>query len=212
MGFVGGGPEKNYVRDGLPASKAELAELTDQLFRTAYELDDEYAFSVGQMVFNDVTLPRAEHFTRDMIERHLRSHDVRFLRDDDGDFRVDFDLQDSAAPVIVWLCATGPEDTLYRITSVAPQGPRPVTREEGLERCNEWNRGHFWPAAVVHDTTDGWDIITGAALQLRPGITQELFDEFTFGVIAGLLDFWGWLSAPPETAQPSGGSDSTTEG
>src|SRR5438309_2120693 len=43
LGFTGGGPEKNYAKDGLPSSRSELAALTESLFVTAYGLNDEYA-------------------------------------------------------------------------------------------------------------------------------------------------------------------------
>jgi hypothetical protein len=42
LGFVGGGPERNFARDGLPRSAAKLAKLTDTLLRTAYDLDEDF--------------------------------------------------------------------------------------------------------------------------------------------------------------------------
>jgi hypothetical protein len=87
LGFVGGGPERNFARDGLPRSAAKLAKLTDTLLRTAYGLDEDFSPVVHEIHLNDVTPPRAEPFTREMIEAHLRDHVTHFLRDEDGDFR-----------------------------------------------------------------------------------------------------------------------------
>ena len=65
LGFTGGGPEKNYSKDGLACSAAELADLADRLFKAAYDVDDEFSPVVREMNLNDITLPRAEPFTRD---------------------------------------------------------------------------------------------------------------------------------------------------
>jgi Putative bacterial sensory transduction regulator len=199
LGFSGGGPEQNYVTDGLPLSAPQLAALCDTLFRTAYELDDEYAVSVHQLYFNDATLPRAEHFTRDMIERHLITHEVKFLRDPDGDFRADFFLDGMPGPVLLWLCAGGSEDSVYQVLSYAPSGPVPASREDALERCNEWNATHRWPKAYVHGASSDWHLATSFDIDLSAGLTQELLDSMTCAAASASLDFWKWLG----TAQPS---------
>jgi hypothetical protein len=80
LGFIGGGPEKNYSKDGLASSATELAELADWLFVTAYGVDDEFSPVVREINLKHIALPRAEPFTREMIAAHLRSRDVHFLR------------------------------------------------------------------------------------------------------------------------------------
>jgi len=73
LGFVGGGPERNFARDGLPRSAAKLAKLTDTRLRAAYDLDEDFSPVVHEIHLNDVTPPRAEPFTRAMIEAHFLS-------------------------------------------------------------------------------------------------------------------------------------------
>jgi len=207
-GFTGGGPEKNYAKDGLPRSASELAILTDALLRAAYSLDDDYAPIVHHINVNDVTLPRAEPFTRDLIETHLREREVQFLRDQDGDFRVDFSCPGSDQPVTMWLVAEGGGDTIFHVWALAPQRPIPATRTEAVERCNEWNAQHRWPTARVLDREDTWQIMVGSQLDLKPGVTKPLFALFTDRVVAGALEFWEWIAAPvgvPSDIEPQGG-------
>ncbi len=202
LGFTGGGPERNFTRDGLPAVAVELAQLADRLLRTAYELSDDYDPVVREMNLRDVTMPQARPFTRDMVEAHLRAHDVHFLRDEDGDFRVDFTSDERPGTITVWLIAHGPEDTMYTISGSASGAPQPSTRAETVARCNTWNQEHIWPKAFVVDHGREWRIGVSADLPLGPGIHRELFDEFTRRVIGGILEFWGWLATTEVTEPP----------
>ena len=202
LGFAGGGPERNHRRDGLPANAAELARLADALLRAAYELPEDFDPVVREMNLKDVTMPRAKPFTRDMIETHLRAHDVHFLRDEDGDFRVEFHGQDRPGTITVWLVARGDGDTTYTITATADGAPLPRTRAEALSRCNRWNNERCLPKAFVVDQGRAWYIRLAADLPLESGIHQQLLDGFTELVIGGILEFWSWLVPVAEESRP----------
>jgi hypothetical protein len=191
LGFVGGGPERNFAREGLPRSAAKLAKLTDTLLRTAYDLDEDFSPVVHEIHLNDVTLPRAEPFTREMIAAHLRDHATHFLRDEDGDFRVELNLPDGGGLMVLWLVADGKDGKIYHVHAHPPEGQGPSTRTEALERCNTWNRQHRWPKACVMDGADGaWRIVLGADIDLSPGITRSLFDTFTERTVGSMIEFW----------------------
>ena len=191
LGFVGGGPERNYAKDGLPRSATKLAKLTDTLLRTAYDLDEDFSPVVYEIHLNDVTLPRAEPFTREMIAAHLREHAAHFLRDEDGDFRVELNLPDAAGRIVLWLVADGKDGKIYHVHAHPPDGQGSSTRTEALERCNTWNRQHRWPKACVTNGADGtWRIVLGADIDLTPGITRSLFDTFTERTVGSVIEFW----------------------
>ncbi|MGD0449191.1 MAG: YbjN domain-containing protein [Candidatus Dormibacteria bacterium] len=191
LGFTGGGPERNFAKDGLPRSAAKLAKLTDTLLRTAYDLDEDFSPVVHEIHLNDVTLPRAEPFTREMIEAHLRDLVTHFLRDEDGDFRVELNLPDGGGQMVLWLVADGKDGKIYHVHAHPPEGQGPPTRTEALERCNTWNRQHRWPKACVMDAADGtWRIVLGADIDLSPGITRSLFDTFTERTVGSMIEFW----------------------
>jgi hypothetical protein len=140
---------------------------------------------------NDVTPPRAEPFTREMIAAHLHDHATHFLRDEDGDFRVELNLPDGGGQMVLWLVADGKDGKIYHVHAHPPEGQGPPTRTEALERCNTWNRQHRWPKACVMDAADGtWRIVLGADIDLSPGITRSLFDTFTERTVGSMIEFW----------------------
>jgi hypothetical protein len=208
LGFVGGAPERNFAREGLPRSAAKLARLTDTLLRTAYDLDEDFSPVVHEIHLNDVTLPRAEPFTRAMIEAHLRENVTHFLRDEDGDFRVELNLPDGSGRIVVWFVADGKDGKIYHVHAHPPEGQGPATRTEALERCNTWNRQHRWPKACVMDAEDGtWRIVLGADIDLSPGITRSLFDTFTERAVGSMLEFWTSSAAGGDASEGSGGEE-----
>jgi hypothetical protein len=208
LGFTGGGPERNFARDGLPRSAAKLAKLTDTLLRTAYDLDEDFSPVVHEIHLNDVTLPRAEPFTRAMIEAHLRDHATHFLRDEDGDFRVELNLPDGGGGIVVRFVADGKDGKIYHVHAHPPEGQGPPTRTEALERCNTWNRQHRWPKACVMDAEDGtWRIVLGADIDLSPGITRSLFDTFTERTVGSMIEFWTPSAAGGGASEGSGGEE-----
>jgi hypothetical protein len=208
LGFVGGGPERNFARDGLPRSAAKLAKLTDTLLRTAYDLDEDFSPVVHEIHLNDVTPPRAESFTREMIATHLRDHATRFLRDEDGDFRVELNLPNGGGLMVLWFLADGKDGKIYHVHAHPPEGQGPSTRTEALERCNSWNRQHRWPKACVMDGADGaWRIVLGADIDLSPGITRSLFDTFTERTVGSMIEFWTPTTAGVGGPEGRGGEE-----
>jgi hypothetical protein len=208
LGFTGGGPERNFARDGLPRSAVKLAKLTDTLLRTAYDLDEDFSPVVHEIHLNDVTLPRAEPFTREMVAAHLRDHATQFLRDDDGDFRVELNLPDGAGRIVLWFLADGKDGKIYHVHAHPPEGQGPSTRTEALERCNTWNRQHRWPKACVMDAKDGtWLIVLGADIDLSPGITRSLFDTFTERTVGSMIEFRTSTTAGGGASEGRGGEE-----
>jgi len=206
LGFIGGGPERNFAQDGLPRSAAKLARLTDTLLRTAYDLDEDFSPVVHEIHLNDVTLPRAEPFTREMIAAHLQDHATRFPSDEEGDFRVVLNLPDGGGRMVLWFVADGKDGKIYHVHAVPPEGQGPSTRTEALERCNAWNLQHRWPKACVMDAEDGaWRIVLGADIDLSPGITRSLFDTFTERTVGAMIEFW--TPVVPEGGATEGSGD-----
>jgi hypothetical protein len=146
---------------------------------------------VHEIHLNDVTLPRAEPFTREMIEAHLRDHATHFLRDEDGDFRVELNLPDGGGRIVLWFLADGKDGKIYHLHATPPERQGVSTRAEALERCNAWNSQHRWPKACVVDGQDAtWRIVLGADIDLSPGITRSLFDTFTERSVGAMIEFW----------------------
>lgn len=206
LGFAGGGPERNFARDGLPCSATELAGLTESLFRAAYDVDDEYTPLV-HLSLNDTQMPRAVPFNRELIEAHPRDRGASYLRDQDGDFRLDLQCAGADALVTIWLVAERGNESIYRISASAAERPAPATREEALDRCNAWNREHDAPTAVVLDTATGWHIVLRSSIDLAAGVTKPLFAQMTDRAVLGALEFWEWIAAPDAAEKPTPGEE-----
>jgi hypothetical protein len=144
-----------------------------------------------------------------MIETHLRSHGIRFMRDDEGDFRVELGVDGCDAPIIMWLCANGEERTTYQVTSALPDFRPCALREQAVELCNSWNLTHRWPKAAVCGEGEDWHLTTSVDIDFAPGVTQELLDRITCNTGGAILDFWTWV-LQPETAGSSSDGGATT--
>lgn len=200
LGFTGGGPERNFARHSVPDAKADLAQLTDRLFRAAYEPGDEFSPLLSALNLNDVTLPRAQPFTRDMIEARLRAKGLHYLRDENGDFQFDIACDGADEPVTVWMAVEGHAANIYRIFGGSRRRPLPATREEALERCNQWNREHRWATAVIEDAEHGWRVFAKTDADFAAGVTAPLFTDITDHAVLGILEFWTWIAEQSETA------------
>lgn len=138
-------------------------------------------------------------FTRAMIRRYLETAKLSYLRDGDGDFRVDFAHDDDLeCSVSFWLTASGGHDEIF---GVEARSTRRFTREM-WEWClyvsNEWNMEMRYPKAYFY-TTDADTAKTGEIrlehyTDLEEGVHQELLDNLTAGVMRGSMRFWTWLS------------------
>ncbi len=61
-----------------------------------------------------------KNFDRSVIESYLTDRGLRFTRDDDGDFVVQFPYQEElGCEVILVFCAEGPQDDVYSIRLIS---------------------------------------------------------------------------------------------
>ena len=210
LGFTGGGPERNFAVDRLPRSAGELAALADRALRVAYDLPDDFSPVVREINLNDITYPRAEPFTRAMIEAHLREHGAHFLIDEDGDFCVDLACDGDEEPVTIWFVAEGVGHATYRISGHGRHRPAPSTRTAALEVCNSWNGSGGIPRAFVAGDEDSCRIVLSTNLDLTHGVTRQLLDSFTERAVSGILAFWSELvtSEAPEASMTDDREDS----
>jgi len=143
-------------------------------------------------------MPTIEKFTHDMIKKYLDSKDLRYLRDRDDDFLVQFGYDDRVGGSLdVWLMAEGPQKTIYHIRVSCD---RPVAKADwgkAINLCNTWNKERRWPKSylVVRDpsTDSHGSIYVEEQINLESGIHQELLDDFTDTTIATAFAFWEWL-------------------
>lgn len=136
-------------------------------------------------------------FDRSMIRTFLDDKDIHFLIDRDGDFQVVFsDNGERGCEITFWLIAGGSNAQIYNIMAWSDKRIPRSDWGQALLLCNTWNKEKRWPRAYLwasdpaSDTTGS--IRLDMQLDLEPGIHQELLDDFSLTVMAGVLNFWEW--------------------
>ncbi len=136
-------------------------------------------------------------FDRSMIEQFLKSTGLRYLRDSDGDFIVQFGFDvDRGNEMSVMLMASGNMGQIYAIYTESTTIIQPLDVERAIRMCNTWNTEKRWPKAYLRMRQDAGRsygrIMLEGQLDLEKGIHQELLDDFTSTIIATSNAFWEW--------------------
>lgn len=141
-------------------------------------------------------MPYVQKFERKMIEQTLRSNNLRFLRDSDDDFVLEWGYDDEHGCALKSLLMVGGGNKdVYRITTTSD---RRIPRNDWgrtIMICNTWNMERNWPKAYlrVANASDNYGLIVlENAFDLEKGIHQELLDDFTLTAIGTAFQFWKW--------------------
>jgi hypothetical protein len=127
--------------------------------------------------------------SRDLIKETLRTLDVRFLIDDDGDV------------ITLWpdncmyFLTAGTRSTIYVHQVHLDRRVALENRPHLLEHINDWNRDHYFPKAFAM-TDDQGEVHVRAESQFdcTAGITCEAFTHTTACWIATALHFVEWIN------------------
>jgi hypothetical protein len=133
-----------------------------------------------------------------MIEEYLKATGYKYLRDSDGDFRVDFSYDEKLdSKISYYLVIDGQNRHIY---TVRVHSDKRIPRNDWarfLYLINEWNRDKRWPKAYLYirdpASSPSGEIILEHQLPLENGIHQELLNEFTDSTLTAAYAFWGWI-------------------
>ncbi|MBX5452076.1 YbjN domain-containing protein [Thermogemmatispora sp.] len=139
-----------------------------------------------------------EPFSHAMIEAFLRSQNLRFLRDEENDFVVQFNYNpECACELTFYLTAQGEQKEIYSLLCRSDRRFEPDGWERALVLCNTWNRERRWPRSYLlsyeRDGTAYGEICLDMHIDLGTGIHQELLADLTSTFIATSFSFWRWL-------------------
>ncbi len=142
-------------------------------------------------------MPTVQRFDRNMIEKHLKARSVKYLRDSDGDFRIEFAYdEDTGCELTVWLIAAGTQNQIYDVLVVSNKRIPKSDWARAIMVCNTWNKEWRWPTAYLYVSDPSTDTTGTIRLEqqidLEPGIHQELLGDFTDTIITGAFAFWKW--------------------
>lgn len=140
----------------------------------------------------------AENFSHAMIEAFLEEDGLHYLRDQDGDFIVQFGYDDEIDGHPRFLLAVGGAD--HEQYCLRGDTFRRITRidfDRVLRLCNEWN-AHYKMPKVYFEVDDPNLSTTGRVvceqwIDLEVGIRQELVNHLTSTFFSACFGFWRWL-------------------
>ena len=144
-------------------------------------------------------MARVQEFDRAMFENYLKSKELKYLVDQEGDYQVQFSHDnDWGCGLTVWLIASGKGKD---ICTVRVHADKPVPRAQfsrAILLCNEWNATRRWPKTFVHynpdDNNEPCQIICEDQLDVQKGLHQELLDDLATTTIRTSMSFWEWAN------------------
>jgi hypothetical protein len=139
-----------------------------------------------------------EKFDRALIERFLRDEQLAYFVDRDGNFHVDFKVNDNGPTTKIDLIADGPDRDIYVVRAASSVVLRPTQRARADQFAAEWNRTRRWPKAfAIVDADAGIHIIGECSWIVRSGIHWPLFRELTITALSSSLELFDELTVAP---------------
>ena len=140
----------------------------------------------------------AESFSHAMIEAFLEEADLHFLRDQDGDFVVEFGYSEEVGGHPRFLLAVeGDDDEQYCLRADTLRRIPKADWDRLLRLCNEWNSFYKMPKVYLevddpNASTTG-RVVCEQWLNLETGLSQELLNALTNTFFSACFGFWRWL-------------------
>ncbi|MCX6741502.1 MAG: YbjN domain-containing protein [Candidatus Parcubacteria bacterium] len=135
-------------------------------------------------------------FNREMIEAFLKSNDLPYDVDEDGDISFGFSGDEKTGCAMrIWLMVAGENKDVYDLRIYADRTFPKEEWSKAVMACNEWNDAKRWPKAYFHvsDPDTEGQVDCEGDIDLEAGIHQELFDDFSLTIITRAQAFWEWM-------------------
>ncbi|GAC1374674.1 MAG: hypothetical protein NVSMB32_17740 [Actinomycetota bacterium] len=137
-------------------------------------------------------------FTQDLVESLLRSEKLRFLRDQDGNFMLEFQRSDeTGCDLRYWIIADGTNKTILSMSCMTDvEFPRSEWGRMFL-LCNTWNADRRWPKAFLSlqdfKTSESARLVCEFQVDLQAGCFAELLKDTIDTMLSSSYQFWTWL-------------------
>jgi hypothetical protein len=132
-------------------------------------------------------------FARHMIKDHLDRNNLKYLVDQDGDFRVDFSTEHGFTITAI-LLADGTNHDVFVTNMVSNIGVPKTLWPKVIFFCNRWNAETRYPKAYLAVPADVEELFAAVHLEgqfpLTAGLSQGLMDEFINTMLATGIAFW----------------------
>lgn len=134
-------------------------------------------------------------FTKDRYDAVLKSLDVNYAVDDDGDRFGDWE------DMRLWFLAEGADNELLAMRAMWDVRPPVAAYDYIVEALNSWNRDHFWPKASVTRGEDYLGVFGDLVIDLSTGATDDFLRQQVRCMIGTSGQLFEYLAkAFPESA------------
>lgn len=139
-----------------------------------------------------------EPFGHAMVEAFLEEDGLRFLRDSDGDFIVQFGYDDEIDGHPRFLLAiSGDDDEQYCVRGDTLKRIPKSEWDKMMRLCNEWNALYKMPKVYL-EVDDPNSSATGRVvceqwIDFQAGVHQELVSQLTSTFFSACFGFWRWM-------------------
>ena len=216
MGFTGGGPKQNYVRDGLPRDPGELALLVEKLFQAAYGRGaglsvvvstnsadvhgvlKDHGCWVGRLMSDELT--KVEPLNLDAVERLLgRRGCTVFRQQDTGRLMTFWGWDDELGSGVNLYFSAESDGAILRISGVNDRPLRGKRRSaEVLRAINEWNGNQRWPKAYLLPVEKdgkayGW-VETSLDIPVGAGVHRAMVEDLVDTAVGATLHFYRYMN------------------
>jgi Putative bacterial sensory transduction regulator len=170
------------------------------------------SFPIGRDAAGGARRVGVQPFERSMIKDHLERQNLKYLVDQDGDFRVDFAaFSDDGYELTVWMTAEGTNEDIFVIRTIANARIPKTLWLDVMQACNQWNMEKRYPKAFLFLPNDPEELFGSIHLEgqfpLAAGVTQPVLDEFINTIIGTSFSFWEWIVSSRLLVESLGGND-----
>lgn len=133
-------------------------------------------------------------FGPEVLRDYLHARGLRFLRDDEGGFRVDFGPSPEGPALTMWISAEGSEQDILTLRCFADQAIKDSEFDRALIAANRWNVEKRWPKAYCTQQPP-WGIVLEMNLVIDHDVPADFVGETLDRWMYGANSFWEWVHA-----------------
>lgn len=139
-----------------------------------------------------------EPFSHAMIESFLEHDGLHYLRDQEGDFVVQFSFDEEIKGHPRFLLAiSGDDQEQYCLRGDTLQRIDRPDWNRTLSLCNEWNAQYKMPKVYLQiddpSTSTSARVVCEQWVDLEVGVHQDLVNHLTRTFLGACFGFWRWL-------------------
>ncbi|MCS6790447.1 MAG: YbjN domain-containing protein [Bacteroidia bacterium] len=135
------------------------------------------------------------------IERFLKKTRLKYFTDSDGDYHIVLGIQEIAAHAHMIIMREGPMGEILSVI-IRFDGALPkLSKQEALEKLNEWNISRRWPRMYLREDTYWGDFQLDAETDLPQKMLEQNLQHLILSSIQFLLYLTGKESHLLETVR-----------